>query len=416
MAQINWPSYQDIINNPSKYASLDAYAGVTGNTRNLGASSAQELYKTMQANVERQLSRAQDEVYNAMNSGAATDPNSANANSAKYWIKNANSIISQLGPAVAQPIPSFEQQISGPVVDPQGTGQSVNADGTIVTPAPSADGTTSERPVVFNGQTISPSDPNYATYVAQGAKGVTSPSGPTTSSASVSNIDQTGWTDAMKTMYSGLQDLTKSYTASGKQLNPNIKITQDTIDRFLEQAKQEVGPEYTQAFKQSNDDLARFAQQTKDNLSNNLRDISKSFGQNLENTQQNFANRGLEFSSDRDKAEQSVAEQATNQVAEATKQAENNLFDKGTSVERSIGSTNLIAPNTNVQTGFTPQLGKPGVYALSSPTGTRDLWGASGGVTGTQERNQISDTNNYQTALINQKRSDIANDLQPYGA
>lgn len=274
------------------------------------------------------------------------------------------------------------------------------------------------RPALWtvDGQIISGQDPNYTAYVGAGATPIQqtpSPSaptpgapasGPSDSSPAFVGVDTTGWTDSMKQSYEAMYNYSQTLLRQGQIVNPNVTIDQSTIDRFTQQARDEVDPYYRQIFDQANQDLKTALESISSTYGGRVRDIGKAFGQNLENAQKSFASRGLEMSSDRDKAEASIARDATDALSDAERAAREQAQRVGTETERQVGSSNLTSERGSLFTGSQPVLGRPGVYNLSAPNTTRSLFSAQGGVFGSDERNKAYDAEVRARDLLNSRQ------------
>lgn len=131
LPSINWPSIQQIMANPLGYGPYieKLYYRMKGYP-----SEAQINYQTAQADINRAIARANDEVYNAMNSGTANDMQRQGA-TAKYYLADAQRLLGMLSPNILSgPVPTYEEMIGAPMKDPQGT-QVVGATGNVVTPS-----------------------------------------------------------------------------------------------------------------------------------------------------------------------------------------------------------------------------------------------------------------------------------------
>lgn len=210
------------------------------------------------------------------------------------------------------------------------------------------------------------------------------------------------WPDSAKETYALNEQKVNDLASAGKVVNPNITIDQATIDRFVSQARAELEPYYKQTFAQLDTDLKTAVQKQKDEYGNAIRDIGLTYGKGLETTQQNYANRGLEFSSDRAKSEQEIKDEAARKVEEAAKATQQNVQSIGTDAERKLGSS--LMPNLGtLETGYSMQSG-PGQYGLGSAMGSRSLFSATPGTTGTLERQRLFEEESRKNELISNER------------
>lgn len=231
----------------------------------------------------------------------------------------------------------------------------------------------------------SPPAPSTANAPAQNP----SPSG-TPQPQATPSVDQSGWTQSMKDAYDAISGYVDTLKQQGKVVNPNITIDDVTIKRFTDQAKAELAPFYKQTFDQADADIRKSIEQIKQDFGTQQRDLSQAFGQQLESTQQNFADRGLTFSSQRDTAEQKLAQDYNERAQAAAEAASRQAGSVGTQAERTLGSSNLPSLDTTVQTG-SAVLGKPGVYGFTQNTGSRSLFTPVGNQTGSLERQKLFD-------------------------
>lgn len=217
-------------------------------------------------------------------------------------------------------------------------------------------------------------------------------------------VDTNGWSSAMTQSFQALQDYVKTLQNQGKVVNPSITITPEMTAKFLDQAKTEINPYYSQIIKQAQDDIQRSFTRTSEDYSRRERDIGLQYGKALENTQEDFARRGLAFSSRRDEAEKNLATEATTALEDAQRQAQRQAQDIGTQGERTLGSS-LFNSNASIRTGSTPIVNRPGQYGLQTGTGTRNLFTPTGGVTGEIERRKLFDEKQRVQELENNERS-----------
>jgi hypothetical protein len=192
-------------------------------------------------------------------------------------------------------------------------------------------------------------------------------------------------------MYSMYVDYADKIAKQGKLLNPDITIDQTTIDRWKAQAKAELEPYYGQIYRLAEADLKKAGTDIQKGYEDKVRDIGQAFGKGLETAQESYAKRGLEFSSERQRAEQMLADEAQRKIDDAAKAAEESAYKVGTEAERTYGSRNLAGTEGwNINSGYSPILGKAGVYGLSGSSGTRDIFTGMSGITGSTERERTT--------------------------
>lgn len=219
-------------------------------------------------------------------------------------------------------------------------------------------------------------------------------------------VDVSGWPEDSKAVVRGLQENIATLTKQRKKINPDIQIDDATAQRYLEQAKTELGPWYKQAFAQTDIDLKTSIEREKQAFAQKEQDLSKSFGQDLEKTQQGFADRGLTFSSQRGKAESDLSSAYTQALDRAGTTAAQNIQDTATTGERTLGSANMPSLDTSIRSGTSFNFNTPGSYGATMGTGTKSLFSGTAGTTGTLERAKLFDETTRQKELITNDMSD----------
>lgn len=235
----------------------------------------------------------------------------------------------------------------------------------------------------------------------------TGPLTPPTSDSGVSqtsSIDTSGWSEAQKASFAALEGYIKELQNQGKTVNPAIQITPEMTTRFLEQAKRESEPYYTQLISQAQQDLEKGFGRIAEDYQAEVKSTGTAFGRDLENTQESFARRGLEFSSDRTRAERELAQEATQSLEKSSRNAQRLAQDLGVKGERTLGSVQFRAPST-FETGFTPTLGRPGQYGIGPSTGREALFSPTGGTTGTLEQDRLAAEEKRKLELIGAERA-----------
>jgi hypothetical protein len=191
----------------------------------------------------------------------------------------------------------------------------------------------------------------------------------------------------MKQSFNILAQKVDSMAKSGQTVNPDIVIDDATITRFTEQAKSELTPYYRQLFTQTEADLKNAMEQTQKSFDRTIGDIGRSYGAALENTQEDFGQRGLQFSSDRTKSEESIATGANRAIEDATTAAQQQARTIGTTAERKLGSSAFPSLDTSVTADQRLQTGVAGQFGLTGGS-SRSLFTATGGQTGSLQTDQ----------------------------
>ena len=246
----------------------------------------------------------------------------------------------------------------------------------------------SEQTLIDRQAGITTERPSTGSTGGTGQTGGTEESGGGTT---IDGVDTTGWSDAMIAQFQALQNYLNELNKSGKIVNPDVEISDDLIAQFKQQAQIELGPHYQQVFKQAQQDAERLLSRFSEDFTSQQEEIGARFGSALEGAQESFAQRGREYSSERAGVEQELAENARRQLDAAFLQQRRGAEDTGIRSEREIGSTlfgQVRQPTVDIRSF---QLGRPGVYGFGDQVQTRSLFTPSGGVFGTQERQQQYD-------------------------
>lgn len=143
--------------------------------------------------------------------------------------------------------------------------------------------------------------------------------------------------EVLQRMGTYLEDL----KAQGKTLNPNIELDPQMVQKFLDQATQEIEPYYSQQFSVIKDQVQRSLGNLQKSYELQKQQSQDQFKQSLEQTREQAAGSGTVFSGGRAKAEQQLQ---TNQQR-ALDNASLGLSEQAGSLvrgaEQQIGSRNL---------------------------------------------------------------------------
>lgn len=233
----------------------------------------------------------------------------------------------------------------------------------------------------------------------------TPPGGSTnTSSTTGGGPDMTGWSESMIASYQAMASYLEKLAGQGKTVNPNITIDEATIQKFTAQAKTELGPYYKSMFDQAQSDLQRSIDRIKQDYSSTEKDIGDQYGQALESTQEAFARRGLNFSTERDKAEKLLADRASRTLQQNLQNAQRSAEDVGFAQLKQYGSSNLPG-SYDIGTGATPMTRRPGQYGIEGSNTVRsNLFTPPSNLIGTQERQKLFDEKNRVNELTANER------------
>lgn len=168
-------------------------------------------------------------------------------------------------------------------------------------------------------------------------------------------------------------------------------ITDETVDKYLQQARAEQGPYFDQLFNQAKSDFLLSLQRTQEDLATQERSLLPQYQQQLGQIAEGAAQTGKTFSLSRQREEQSVTD-ATNQALQAAqKQALRQAQNAGIEAERTLGSKNLPQGLSGFTVaGTQAQRNLPGVYgAFNTQAPQRSLYNPTGGQTGSLERERL---------------------------
>lgn len=231
------------------------------------------------------------------------------------------------------------------------------------------------------------------------------PGATTAGAATGSGVDQSGWTESMKQAYEGLKGYVDLLAQQGLTVNPSTEVTPELAQKFLDQAKNELGPYYGQLISQAQQDAQTGYQRIIEDYNSAVSTVGQSYGRELESLQEDFASTGRTFSSQRDQAERRLADSTSRVLADTERNALRAGQDLGTTVERYLGSKSTPSAGSIPGTGA-PILGQPGMYGLSSPGGSsRQLYSNVGNVAGELERNRTTTELLRQKELIGNERT-----------
>ncbi len=193
-------------------------------------------------------------------------------------------------------------------------------------------------------------------------------------------------------------------------INPDVEIGKDFTDQYLTQAKSELGPYYKQLIDQAQADVTNAFNNIGQDVAANERSLEKTYGQNLQSTQESLARRGLTDSTIRDTAEKTLADTTQAAIEAGRVQAQRQAMTAGTAGERYLGSTNM-PKLPGINDAPTPILNQPGVYSFSKANTTRDLFSPVGGTTGTLQQDQLAATQKRVLDLQRTRVSFLKHDL-----
>ena|SRR3990167_4091790 len=170
-------------------------------------------------------------------------------------------------------------------------------------------------------------------------------------------------------------------------------------------------PYFQQLNKQSQQDLQTGLSQIGQDLATGERKLATSYGANLAATQANAASRGLTTSSIRNQQERTLADTTQAAIEAGRQEAQRRALELGTGIERKVGSTNLgDLSSYNIGNAPTPQTGRPGLLGFNPSVGTRSLYTPTGGIIGSNQREQAA----AQESFVNTQAANYRS-LNPLG-
>ena len=197
-----------------------------------------------------------------------------------------------------------------------------------------------------------------------------------------------------------LEQFLEQQTQAGKTLNPNIQLDQQTVQRFLDQATQEVEPFYASQIKSLRDELSSNLGRAQKEFDLGRQKSLQDFQTGLEESRESSAGRGVVFSGQRGFKEQQSAEAQQRQLELSATQSANataGILQQG---ERTIGTRNisdLINPSFS---GANVSLAGRGSFTPTSPVSSF----SPGNITGSLERQKLLDVQNLKNYLSQQEQ------------
>lgn len=197
------------------------------------------------------------------------------------------------------------------------------------------------------------------------------------------NVDTNGWSQSMIDLIQGLNSYVQKLDESGKVVNPNIDLTPERLAEFINTAKSDVSPYFKQLFTEAERDIGFSLGDIANNYAKKEAEIGRQFGTALENTQESYAKRGLNYSSDRYKAEQTLSDEAKRMMQDERDTALKGARDIGLKGERALGSNFLEKTSLpTLKYGAEPVTGKAGYYGTAGGGRDLNLYNVFGGITG----------------------------------
>jgi len=145
----------------------------------------------------------------------------------------------------------------------------------------------------------------------------------------------------LQSLYNTMAEYVQRLVDQGKQVNPNIEITPERIQEFVDQAEREFAPFFTGEERATLTDLKRGLDRSVELLRESEEDISRQFEDRFRGIGEEAADRGISSSGERLRLEGDVSDEANRLIR---RNRQNLFFGAGTSAlsaERSLGSEAL---------------------------------------------------------------------------
>lgn len=215
------------------------------------------------------------------------------------------------------------------------------------------------------------------------------------SSSPASTIPSTG-NATLDGMVQSLKKQLDNTVAAGNTINPDITISPDQVQKFIDQAKDEIEPYYQTIYTQIKGDLQRHAADISTELAATAGQTTDQFGRNLRTLRDNTTENGTTFSGERVRNETQLATDAQRSLDAAQRTAVSAATDAARAAESQVGSSNvsdITAPT--IQTPNIAGSFKPGQTTIASattglPSNSSALFSFSGGLSGTLEQQKLA--------------------------
>lgn len=193
---------------------------------------------------------------------------------------------------------------------------------------------------------------------------------------------------------SHLNDYVTGLTNNGQQINPNIQLTPQDVQKFLDQATSEISPYYASQITAIKDQLTQNLGDLQKQYDLNKQSDEASFKSNLASKREAAAGNGLTFSGVRGQQEDNLVAAETNKDQQAAETASNAAQKAISSTEQQIGTRNLAGLNFPGMTEYTASNAGEGSLNAGRTLPFSTGLSTGGDVTGTQQYDQNRDITN----------------------
>jgi hypothetical protein len=200
----------------------------------------------------------------------------------------------------------------------------------------------------------------------------------------------------LNNMLTSINDVLTSITNSGKIVNPNIDITPELTQQWLDQSSTELDPYYKSQFDAIKDDLSTDLTFLSDQYKQTQKANEATFKANLETQRESESGAGTIFSGGRLSREEELAQGAERNMESLGSTMGYQARKAGTSAERTIGSGGLAGLTSPTYSSYKVSTKGQGGYI---PLGERSLFSPTGNITGSLEREKIEKKRDYSDLL-----------------
>jgi len=209
----------------------------------------------------------------------------------------------------------------------------------------------------------------------------------------------------------GLQDWFEKIQAQGNITNPNIEITPEIVQSFVDLAKKDIDPYYVSYMDVIGKEVSSNLKTLQKQYDLSKQDRLSKFQSDLATQRENEATGGTIFSGGRMQRANALKSANERSLSSLENTALSNASDLGATAEKDIGSTNLSSLSIpKIQTGSLNLMGE-GQYV---PIEDRSLYNLMGGVSGAKPKEWATASQNYKDYLETKYRADQARTLPFY--
>lgn len=140
-----------------------------------------------------------------------------------------------------------------------------------------------------------------------------------------------------------LQEQITNAQANGQMVNPNIELTPADVQKFLDQAKNEIDPYYASQINAISGDLTRNLTDLQKSYELQKQQYESDFQKNLSGKREQLAGAGLAFSGNRGAQEAGMVADTNRQLEASAQSAASKAGDILAGVEQKVGSRNLAS-------------------------------------------------------------------------